>query len=173
MQGTEMSFWVIKGICDSEENWKFGQLDKKAFYPIQKFFTLLFSIWILTRQRHNFFWCLSSKGKMRCVFEKFPHLCDYVLNLTCFEQEKNFSLFLALSIIVKMNAKNDQKVLWSNFHIYVNTSWIWTCFDAFFESKFRICNTILKIFWISNHILMVKWYSAWFNLKVINSHARI
>ena len=113
----------------------------------------------LTPQRHNFFWCLSSKGKMRCVFEKVPHLCVYVLNLTCFEQEKKSSLFLALSIIVKLNAKNDQKVVWSNSHIYVFTSWIWTCFDSFFESKFRICNMIFKFFSMCNHILVLDHFS--------------
>ena len=109
----------------------------------------------LTRQRHNFFWCLSSKRKMKCVFEKGAHLCVYVLNLTCFEQEKIQPLFWALSIIVNLNAKNDQKIVWSNSHIYVFTSWIWTRFDSFFESKFRICNTILKIFSACNQILVL------------------
>ena len=31
---------------------------------------------------------------MKCVFEKGAHLCVYVLNLTCFEQEKNPALIL-------------------------------------------------------------------------------
>ena len=68
---------------------------------------------------------------------------------------KKSSLFLSLSIIVKLSAKNDQKVVWSNSHIYVFTSWIWTCFDSFFESKFRICNMIFKIFSMCNHILVL------------------
>ena len=46
---------------------------------------------------------------MRCVFEILEHLCVYVLNLTCFEQGKNPASFLALSIIVKLKTKNDQK----------------------------------------------------------------
>ena len=68
---------------------------------------------------------------------------------------KKSSLFFWLSIIVKLNAKTDQKVVWSNSHIYVFTSWIWTCFDSFFESKFRICNMIFKIFSMCNHILVL------------------
>ena len=68
---------------------------------------------------------------------------------------KNLAFFLALSIIVKLNAKNDQKVVWSNSHIYVFTSWIWTDFDSFFERKFRTCSTIFQIFSMCNQILVL------------------
>ena len=34
---------------------------------------------------------------MRCVFENFANLCDYVLNLTCFEQEKIQPFFGSLN----------------------------------------------------------------------------
>ena len=62
---------------------------------------------------------------------------------------------LDLSIILKLTAKTHQKEVWSNSRIYVFTSWIWTRFDSFFESTFRICNAILKNFSTCNQIMIL------------------
>ena len=46
---------------------------------------------------------------MRRVFEKGAHLCVYVLNLTCFEQEKNPALFLGSLNYRKSERKKTSK----------------------------------------------------------------